>query len=324
MQLEKICLSIQDQLVNVEEIIRERTTSTVPIISQVVQYIIQNGGKRVRPAVTLLAARMCGYNGDATPPIAAAMEMVHTASLMHDDVVDNATTRRGKPSSNVKWGNQLSVLVGDYFWCKACEIIVQHGDFRLLRVITDTITGTTEGEVLELTKSNDVNIHEEEYLKIVRYKTGILLSACGQAGAILGRVSETLETALKRFGSDLGVAFQLADDVLDYVSEESRFGKSRGTDLREGKLTLPLIMVLKRCGDTERSAIKNALLSQDLGETDLLRVTEILHKYEGLEYARRLAQDYVEKAKAHLNPFKPSFEKESMLALADYVIAREE
>lgn len=324
MQLEKICLPIQAQLAQVEEVLRERTASPVPIITQVVQYIIQNGGKRIRPTLTLLAARICGYSGDAAPRIGAAMEMVHTASLMHDDVVDNAHTRRGNPSANAKWGNQLSVLVGDYFWCKACELIVHHGDVRLLGIVTDTITGTTEGEVLELVTSNDTNIHEEEYLRILKFKTGILLSACCQAGAILGKVSETLESALKRFGLDLGMAFQLADDVLDYVSEEARFGKARGTDLREGKLTLPLIMVMKRCSDSERAVIKNALLSKTIAESALCHIIDILNKYEGLEYTRRLAQDFVERAKSHLSPFKPSLEKESLLALADYVVAREE
>ncbi|MBI2345521.1 MAG: polyprenyl synthetase family protein [Deltaproteobacteria bacterium] len=272
----------------------------------------------------MLSARICGYTGEAAPRIGAAMEMIHTASLMHDDVVDNAPTRRGKPSANAKWGNALSVLVGDYFWCKACEIIVQHGDFRLLKVVTDTITGTTEGEVLELTQSNDVGINEEEYLKIVRHKTAVLLSACCHAGAVLGKVSEMLETALRRFGLDLGIAFQLSDDVLDYVSEEERFGKTRGSDLREGKLTLPLIVALKRCTDPERAIIKDALLSTELSEVQLGKIIELLDKYEGIDYTRKLARDYAERAKSHLKPFKPSIEKDALLALADYVTSREE
>ena len=201
---------------------------------------------------------------------------------------------------------------------------MRHGDFRLLQVITDTITGTTEGEVLELIQSNDANIHEEEYLKILKYKTGVLLSACCQVGAILGKVSETLETALKRFGLDLGIAFQLADDVLDYVSEESRFGKSRGTDLREGKLTLPLIVALRQCNDAERATIKDVLLAKVTGESELARVLDLLTKYDGLNYTRHLAHTYINRAKEHLSPFKPSIEKESLLTLTDYAIAREE
>ncbi|MBI4367531.1 MAG: polyprenyl synthetase family protein [Deltaproteobacteria bacterium] len=324
MQLEKISLSIRSELAAMEEVLRTTTASSVPLITQVIHYIIDNGGKRIRPTLTLLAARMCGYGGDAAPRIGAAVEMVHTASLMHDDVVDNAPTRRGKPSANAKWGNQISVLVGDFFWCKACELIVRHGDHRILSAITNAIVGTTEGEVLELTKSNDLAIDEEVYLKIIRHKTAVLLAAACQVGAMLGGVSETLESALQRFGHDLGVAFQLADDVLDYVSEEERFGKSKGSDLREGRLTLPLIVTIKQCTEAERTLIKDALLSHTVSEAQLAAITQIINKYGGIDYTSNRAYAFVEQAKGHLAPFKPSLEQEALLTLADYVIHRQE
>ncbi len=323
MHLEQILLSIRDDLEAAERVIVERSITTVPTITQVVQYIINNGGKRIRPALTILAARVTGYTGDAAPKVGASIEMVHTASLLHDDVVDNAPTRRGRASANSKWGNQISVLVGDFFWCKACEIIVDLGHHRILRTITDSIVGTTEGEVLELVKNNDVNISEEDYLKIIQHKTAMLFAASCQVGAILGNVSETLEHALRRYGFDLGIAFQLADDALDYISDEERFGKTRGGDLREGRITLPLITALKRCSASEQTIIKDALLSHVLSDEQLVAVIAILERSGGITHTHTLAQEYVERAKSHLAPFKASIEKDALLHLADYVIARD-
>lgn len=321
--LNPVSLPIQAQLNRVEEIIKEVTTTSVPIITQVVHYVIENGGKRLRPTLTLLAAGISGYTGESAARMGAAMEMVHTTSLMHDDVIDNAMIRRGKASANARWGNQISVLVGDFFWCKASELMVKENSFRILKVIIDTITSTTEGEVIEVTKSNDIRTSEDEYLDIIRLKTAILLGSCAQIGAILGNVSEQYERALQQYGFDLGMAFQLADDVLDYTSEESRFGKSRGTDLREGKLTLPLITALKCCTHDERAIIKDTLLAKSISELQLQAVSAIIKRYGGLDYTLKLARSYVEKAKSHLDSFKHSIEKEAMLALADYVIDRD-
>lgn len=323
MQLDQILLSIRDDLAAVERTISDRSVTTVPTITQVVQYIINNGGKRIRPALTILSARVSGYTGDAAPKVGAAMEMVHTASLLHDDVVDNAPTRRGRASTNSTWGNQISVLVGDFFWCKACEIIVDLGNHRVLRTITDSIVGTTEGEVLELVKNNDVNISEADYLNIIQHKTAMLFAASCHVGAILGEVSETVEHALRRYGYDLGVAFQLADDALDYTSDEERFGKTRGGDLREGRITLPLITALQRCTDSEQTLLKDALLSQSLADDQLAAVIDILEHSGGITHTLSLAREFIERAKSHLAPCKPSIEKDALLHVAEYVIARD-
>lgn len=324
MQLDHILLPIQKDLARVEEIIAARSDTNVPTITQVVHHIIQNGGKRIRPALTLLSAKMTGYSGEAAAYVGAAIEMVHTASLLHDDVVDSAPTRRGRSSANAKWGNQISVLVGDFFWCKACQIIVEKGTHKILNGITEAIVGTTEGEVIELVASNDIEMSEDTYLKIIKSKTALLLAVSAEAGAMLSEVSEEHTHSLRRYGFDLGIAFQLADDALDYVSDENRFGKTNGTDLREGHLTLPLIHALRSCNDTERAQVRDALLSKTLSDTQLHCIVELLHKYDGITYTQKLAEQYVEKAKSHLEPFKPTLEKESLLSLADYTITRGE
>jgi octaprenyl-diphosphate synthase len=323
MQLDQILLPIREDLAKVDVVMQQRCDTSVPTITQVVEYIIRNGGKRIRPALTLLCARVSGYSGPAAPKVGAAMEMVHTASLLHDDVVDNAPTRRGRASINSKWGNQISVLVGDFLWCKACEIIVDLGHHRILRTITDSVVGTTEGEVLELIKSNDITTSQDDYLTIIRHKTAMLIAASCHVGAILGEVPESLEHAVRRYGLALGMAFQLADDALDYVADEERFGKSNGTDLREGRITLPLIIAFQRCGTADQQLMKEALLAKSLTDAQLAEVVRILETCGGITETKKLALEYCEKARAHLEPFKQSPVKESLLKLTNYVEQRD-
>ena len=324
MPVDRFAIPVAKDLKEVERLFEAGLDSDVPLINEVVQYIVQNGGKRLRPLLTLLSAKLAGFQGEAAVKMAAAMELIHTASLLHDDVVDDAGLRRGKPSTKSKWGNSISVLVGDFFWCQMSRIIVNHGCLRILKVVTDTITVTTEAEILEITKHSDFSVDEEVYLKVVGGKTAVLLSACCQIGAILGGVSEVFEEALKRYGYDLGIAFQLSDDVLDYESEEEKFGKHKGADLREGKLTLPLIVALRRANPEESHIIKDALMSGRLETGRLKQVVDIIHKHDGIRETRALAKKYVERSKEHLDIFKSSLEKESLTALADYVIERGE
>lgn len=323
MSLDQFSIPVAAELQEVEKIIAAETVSDVPLVTTVVQYIIENGGKRLRPLMTLLAARLAGATQVGAPKLAAAMEMIHTATLLHDDVVDDAPLRRGKPSAKAKWGNQISVLVGDFFWTKASEMIVEHGDLRVLQVMTRAIHITTEAEILEITKHNDYSIDEEIYLKIIRGKTAVLLSACTQIGAILGRVSEPFEEALRRYGMDLGVAFQLADDILDYESQEEKFGKKRGGDLREGKLTLPLLVALRQCTTSEQQLIKDGLLSDRIEPKRFQEIIDLIRRYGGFDHTRELARRFATKAKENLDAFKPSLEKESLLGLADYSVERD-
>lgn len=322
--LEPYSIPVAGELKEVERILKTHLDSNVPLVNEVVQYIIQNGGKRLRPLLTLLSARLSGYQGNAAPRLGAAMEMIHTASLLHDDVVDDAPLRRGHPSAKAKWGNSISILVGDFFWCKMSQIIVDHGSIKILKVVTQSITRTTEAQILEITKQSDFAMDQETYLKIIRGKTAALMAACSQIGGILGGVSESYEEALKRYGFDLGIAFQLTDDILDYSSKEESFGKNRGSDLREGRLTFPLIVALKRAAPEEAQLIKDSLLTDRIEPDRFKKILTLIDRYDGFGETRKLARKFVDQAKGHLEPFKHSLEKESLLGLADYSMERDE
>lgn len=320
--IREILLPIQDKVEGLERFMSEELASSVGFVEKVVEYVINNGGKRLRPILAILSAHLTGYSGDASIKLGAAIEFMHTASLLHDDVIDNAAIRRGRASINSKWGNHVSVLVGDFLYCRAMDVLVRHGDLKVLRVVTDAMTLTTEGEILEILKSNDLKINEDDYLRIVHGKTAALIGAACQTGAILGRVSEEFEQSLRKFGLNIGIAFQLMDDVLDYMVPSELLGKTNGTDLREGKLTLPLIMILRRCDDAERDIITNALIADDLNPELLKQVKTLLDKYDGIRMTQKLAETYIEKARHNLKPFKPSLVKDTLLAMADYVLTR--
>jgi octaprenyl-diphosphate synthase len=321
--LEEICLPIKKDLAEVEAVIQRHTASTVAYVTSIAEYVIKNGGKRLRPMLCLFSSRLAGATGTKVIDSAAAMEFFHTATLMHDDVIDNAKLRRGRPSANNKWGNQVAVLVGDFFYCQASSLLVGTGNLRIIHLVTKAMLATTEGEILEIAKSNDLGTSEEDYLKIVTDKTAVLMATACAIGGILGNVSEEYVTALGEYGRSLGVAFQLADDVLDYVSDDD-FGKTQGTDLREGKLTLPLITALRHCSNDERRLIKDVLIAENLDDARLRDVIGIINRYGGIENTLNFARSYVQKAKDALHLFKPSMEKEALLALASYVIDRKQ
>ncbi|MDO8519989.1 MAG: polyprenyl synthetase family protein [Deltaproteobacteria bacterium] len=320
--LKEILIPVQREMEDLEKAVKFHLASKVPFVESVVDYVIKNGGKRLRPLLTVLGARLSGYSGSASVNLGAAVEFMHTASLLHDDVLDNAGIRRGRATTNVKWGNHVSVLVGDFFYCRAMDILVSQGDIRILRVITDAITTTTEGEILEITKSNDVGTTRDDYLKVIDGKTAALFGASCQIGAILGNVSSEFEKALHKFGFKLGMAFQLMDDVLDYTSAVEEFGKASGTDLREGKLTLPLIIALEQCRKEEAQKIKNVLISDSTTSAHFNEIFQIVERYGGISGTISLAQSFVTQAKEELAVFKPSLEKETLLSIADYVLLR--
>lgn len=322
MNLEEICLPIKKDLAEVESVIQRHTGSSVSYVTSIAEYVIKNGGKRLRPILCLFASRLAGATGPKVVDCAAAMEFFHTATLMHDDVIDNAKIRRGKTSANSRWGNQVAVLVGDFFYCQASSLLVGTGNLRIIKLVTNAMLATTEGEILEISKSNDLATTEEDYLKIVTEKTAILMATSCAIGGILGNVSEEYTTALGEYGRSLGVAFQLADDVLDYISDDNAFGKTQGTDLREGKLTLPLIVALRHCSNDERRLIKDVLIADSLDDMRLREVISIITKYGGIESTLDMAKSYIQKAASALHPFKPSMEKEALAALASYVIDR--
>ena len=320
--LKQLYISVQADLQKVEDAIKSQLHSSQPVINEIANYVIDNGGKRIRPALFLLSAKMAGASGDHLPKVAASFEMIHTASLLHDDVVDDANLRRGRPSSKAKWGNQISVLVGDFLWCKGCGLLVDHGSIKLLDVVTKSIVSVTEGVLLEISRQNDVEMDEQGYFDIIRGKTAALFAACCESAGHAAEVSEQFVIALKRYGMDLGMAFQLSDDALDYVSDEKRFGKKAGGDLREGRLTYPLIIALKQANEDEKRAIRDALIADHLSDEQFQAVLAIIQKYKGVDATIQLAHEYADKAIESLSIFKPSMERDALTAAVNYTVER--
>ena len=314
---------IEEDLKNVELQFMKDLHSNVPLISKVAEYVFSSGGKRIRPVLLLLSARLCGYRGDRLVPLASAIEFIHTATLLHDDVVDSAHLRRGLASANTLWGNEASVLVGDYLFSKSFSIMIADGDLEILRALSAATTMIAEGEVLQLVSSTDLALTEERYVEVVKSKTAILLATACQAGAILGKVSRERETALKIFGLELGIAFQLIDDALDYTSSEEQFGKSIGHDLEEGKITLPLIHTFRNCTLAEKNEIETIINKDSVKEDDFVKVFDLVHAYGGIDYTLRVAGEYVESSKSRLEMFPSSPEKDALKNLADYVLTRQ-
>lgn len=314
---------IGEDLKNVELQFRKDLESNVPLIRKVGEYVLSSGGKRIRPAMLLLAARLCGYNGSRHIPLASVVEFIHTATLLHDDVVDSANMRRGQASANTLWGNEASVLVGDFLFSKSFSLMVADGDLNVLRVLSAATTRIAEGEVLQLICTSDVDMTEEKYIEVVVCKTAVLLAAACQAGAIIGGATPEQEEALTAFGMDLGIAFQLMDDTLDYTADEKEFGKSIGHDLEEGKVTLPLIEILRKCLPDERDIVGEIIIKEELTDEDFDFVFNLVNVYGGIEYTVSRAREYVASAKAHLEIFADSEVRTALFKLADYVVSRE-
>ncbi len=320
--LEIVLECIGDDLEKVDREFRRNLESTVPIISAIGEYLLLSGGKRFRAKLLLLSAKLCEYPGNLHIYMASLVEFIHTATLLHDDVVDKADLRRGIDSANSKWGNEASVLVGDFLFTKCFSLLVQSGNWKILQVMSKATTIMAEGELEELIRTNDLSLTEEDYLSIITRKTASLISAATQIGAILGNLSEEKEKALTEFGLNIGIAFQLIDDHLDYTSNEEEFGKKIGIDLQDGKITLPLISTLHHCNQEEEAFIRRTVESNPITKDDFFRVVEIIERHHGIQYTWEKARKYVEKAKAHLHLFPDSKEKEALYALANYVLER--
>jgi len=313
---------IGDDLEKVDQEFRKNLESDVPIISAIGEYLLRSGGKRFRAKLLLLSAKLCGYQGYQHISMASLIEFIHTATLLHDDVVDRAKLRRGMESANSKWGNEACVLVGDFLFTKCFSLMVESGNWKILHIISRATTIMAEGELEELIKTNDLSLTEEGYLSIIARKTGALISAAAQIGAILGNAPEEKEEALTRFGMDLGIAFQLTDDNLDYTSKEEEFGKKIGIDLQDGKITLPLIYTVGRCSREETTLIQKTVDSESISKEDFFGVVQVIEQYRGVYYTWEKAKEYVDRAKRHLQAFPNSKEKEALYALADYVLER--
>jgi len=320
--MERVSALIQGDMLAVEARFRKNLTSDVPLIGQVGEYLLSSGGKRIRPMLLLLAAKLCNYDGEHHIELAGVVEFIHSATLLHDDVVDSAELRRGNRSANAIWGNEASVLVGDFLFAKSFSVMVGCNSLKILQLLSDTTTQMAEGEVQQLLNTADLEVDEERYLGVIRDKTAILIAAACQVGAVLAAASPLQEAALREFGLEIGTAFQLMDDALDYVADQKEFGKVRGHDLEEGKMTLPLIQTYARASVSERSEIARIVDLDLLSEADLEQVCALIEKHQGIEYTRMRAAGRIQLAKAQLEIFPQSEVRDALFTLADYVVAR--
>jgi octaprenyl-diphosphate synthase len=321
--MEEVTRLIKNDLERLEESIDRLLTTRVAFIKDVVHHLIRSGGKRVRPILVILSSKLCGCHDDTPLPYAAIVEFIHTATLLHDDVVDNAETRRGSATANTVWGNESSVLVGDFLFSKSFDLMVSDQNAEILKVMSRATTDLAEGEILELLKTSDARTSEEEYFEVIASKTAVLLSAACEVGALLGDVEEKKRFALRDFGFHVGMAFQLTDDLLDYTSSGRTLGKDTGRDLKEGKVTLPLIHALKFASEGERGSIERALTKPRVSVADFRTIKKIIQKYGGLEYTARTSKGHIDSAKSLMEVFPDSVFKKALVELADYIVARE-
>lgn len=309
-----------DDMSSVDSLIRSSLDSGVVLIRQISEYIIGSGGKRLRPMLVILASRACGYQGKDHVTLAAIIEFIHTATLLHDDVVDESDLRRGKESAHAVWGNAASVLVGDFLYSRSFQMMVGVDSMRIMEILANTTNTIAEGEVEQLLNMHDPEVSQERYFSVIEKKTARLFEAACQLGAVLnGR--DDLESALAIFGRELGTAFQVADDVLDYVAEPGALGKNSGDDLAEGKTTLPLILCREQAGEGARKLIDESI--QNGGLDQLKQITSLIRDSGALDQARQAADDHAHAALAAIAPLAPSAWKDAMEQLARYSVSRE-
>ena len=321
MNLQEVFNLYEEKLHRVELNMKDTLRNKVPFIPLIGNYIISSGGKRLRPLFHLISADVAGYTGNADIDIAGIIESIHTASLLHDDVVDMAELRRGNQTANSIWGNQIVVLVGDFLYSNALRTAVMQKNQKIMEVLSTSTTRMTEGELLQLTRIGNPDITEEEYVEIISAKTGALISAACRLGAILGELPEEQENALANFGMKTGIVFQMADDILDYMADENTLGKKLCKDLEEGKITLPLLSLLTAVGEDEKDEIKKII--RDFSDEGLSRIMLLLKEHRSIELSLKKAQSLINEATAELAVFPDSRAKDALLAISAYSLQRE-
>jgi octaprenyl-diphosphate synthase len=320
---EQLARHLSDRLDAVNVLIRERMASKhAPRIPEVTAHLVEAGGKRLRPMLTLASADLCGYEGEFDVHLAATVEFIHTATLLHDDVVDESQQRRGRPTANLLWDNKSSVLVGDYLFARAFQLMVETGSLRVLDILSNASATIAEGEVLQLSAARDLATDEAIYLQVVRGKTAALFSAATEVGGVIAQQPEALVQALYDYGDALGIAFQIADDLLDYQGDSASTGKNVGDDFRERKLTLPVIKAVAGASAEERAFWVRTIEKGQQEDGDLDQALEILARHDALERTRQDALAWTEKAKSAKRKLPEHDVRRMLLDLADYVVAR--
>lgn len=323
---------VNSDLVAVNETLLQEMHSEIDLIPQLAQHLIASGGKRIRPLLTLAAAKLCGYKGKKHIELAACVEFIHTATLLHDDVVDESNMRRGKASANTLWGNQASVLVGDFLFSRAFQLMVRVGHLDILGVLAKASATIAEGEVMQLMDNNNLNIVEQRYFDIIQAKTAALFEAACLVGGMIAQPHLSLSTAplskaplpqaLGAYGTAFGICFQIIDDVLDYAADEQELGKSIGDDFREGKITLPVIYAYHKGTAPEKQFWERVFAQDILDQNDLIQAQAYLFKHNALEYARSKAASFGAQAKTSLDVFEDSELKETLISLVDFCLER--
>jgi octaprenyl-diphosphate synthase len=304
----------------VDEVIRARLSSKVALVDQIGRYIVEAGGKRVRPRLLLLFADALGHEGPAQHELAATVEFIHTATLLHDDVVDESSLRRGRPTANALFGNAASVLVGDFLYSRAFQMMVSVNQMRVLDVVADATNVIAEGEVLQLMNMHDPDLAVEDYLQVIRFKTAKLFEASARLGAILGKADAATEEACADFGRRLGTAFQLVDDLLDYEGRSEELGKNVGDDIREGKATLPILLAMARCSPEERAMLREAIRT---GEVERLnQIIDVVRRTGAIEATRDAAEEEIARARANLDVLPAGRARDALLELCGQAVHR--
>lgn len=314
---------VQDDLRKVEREISLESMASVSAVTTIGKYLNSNGGKRLRPILLLLSCKLVGDAGDNAIRLAAVVEMIHTATLVHDDIIDVSETRRGKPTTNVIWGNHTSVLAGDWLYMQAFQIALHLRNFHILDILISLTQAMVEGELLQLERIGKIAISEADYMELVDRKTASLFSACARLGAVAGSTEEALEQKLGEFAWNLGIAFQLIDDILDFTAREKILGKPVGNDLREGKVTLPLIYALES-GDTQgREMVETVLRDCNYGKVSVSDIRKFIGRHDGIDRARNRAQAFAEKARTIIGEFPDSPYQRALAAVTDLVTDRD-
>lgn len=313
---------VVDDLERVNETIIENMESPVDMIPNLAGHLINSGGKRLRPMLTLASARMCGYEGDVHVKLAACVEFIHTATLLHDDVIDESDLRRGSPTANTIWGNQASVLVGDFLFSRAFQLMVDSGDLKVLDILSRAAAIIAEGEVMQLITANNTATTEDSYLKVISAKTAALFEAACRVGAVIAGDQEDQEAALLSYGKNLGIAFQLVDDALDYSGAQAKLGKTVGDDFREGKVTLPIVLAYRRGSEKERAFWKKAIEDGEQADGDLERAISLLDKHGALDDTIERARHYGSMARDALAIFPESEYAKSLDGIVEFCVSR--
>jgi octaprenyl-diphosphate synthase len=322
-ELAQIFEPIREDLDAVEREFVRHIESRVQLIPEIGRYIQTSGGKRVRPALLLMAARLGGYRGESAVLYASVVEFIHTATLVHDDIIDGSDLRRGRLAVHSRWGNDITVLLGDYLYIKSMALALTQDSLDLIRLLCDVTLRMIEGELYQLTKTGDVDIAEDEHLEIIRRKTAYLFGGCAQIGGILGGATQEQAQALREYGFNLGIAFQLVDDLLDFTADQEALGKPVGGDLREGKVTLPVIYLLQRAGASARPIIERVVRERTVTTAEWQEIREMLAEHRATEAAYARAVEFATEAKRYLDVYPVSRERDLLLALPDYVLSRD-